>query len=231
MAQLPLALKLNPHASFDSFVAGANRAAVEHLRAVAAGERAESVWLSGPAGSGRSHLLAAACRAAGDAGRRSIYLALDPGRDPGLLANLEAIDLIALDDLGRVAGRREWEAALFAVFDSRLVAGGLLLAADAPPADCGFALPDLTSRAAAAAVYRLGPLADEDLAEAVQRLAGARGLELDPGTAGYLLQRVSRELGAIRAWLERIDRYSLAAQRRITIPLVRRVLEQGGEPE
>jgi DnaA family protein len=230
MAQLPLALRLNPYAAFDSFVTGDNLAAVEHVRAVAGGGRADSVWLCGPAGSGRSHLLAAACRAAGDAGRRAMYLAFDPAPERGLLDAVDAVDLIALDDVGAVAGRPDWEAVLFRVFDSRLACGGLLLAADRAPGDSGFALPDLASRAAATALYRLQPLADEDLALAVRRQATLRGLEIDTTTADYLLQRVSRNLRELVDWLDRIDRYALAAQRRVTIPLVRRVL-QGAESE
>jgi DnaA family protein len=129
-----------------------------------------------------------------------------------------------------VAGRPDWESVLFRVFDSRLACGGLLLAADRAPGDSGFALPDLASRAAATALYRLQPLADEDLALAVRRQATLRGLEIDTTTADYLLQRVSRNLRELVDWLDRIDRYALAAQRRVTIPLVRRVL-QGAESE
>jgi DnaA family protein len=226
MAQLPLPLRLSRHATFASFVAGANAAVVEHIRAVALGERKDSIWLAGPAGTGKSHLLASACRAAGDAGLRPIYLALDPAADPGLLSELDGMDLIALDDVTRVAGRADWERALFTVMDARLGRGGLLAAAGAVPRESAFALPDLSSRAGAMTVYRLAEPGDDDLLAATRMQAELRGLVLDAATAGYLLQRVSRDLGTLIDWLDRIDRFSLAAQRRITIPLVRRVLEE-----
>ena len=41
-----------------------------------------------------------------------------------------------------------------------------------------------------------------------------------------LLKRVSRYLNTLMRWLDRIDSFALASQRRITIPLVRRVLEE-----
>jgi DnaA family protein len=227
MAQLPLELRLQRHTTLASFVAGANDLALEHVRAVAVGERAESVWLAGPAATGKTHLLAAGCRAASDRARRAMYLALDPDDDPGLLLDLDAVDLLALDDLHRVAGRPDWEAALFATFNARLDRGGMLLAAPFVPKDCGFALPDLASRAAAAAVYRLIGLDDAGLVTALSQQARLRGLELDDAAARYLLHRVGRDLAEMTAWLDRIDRFALVTQRRVTVPLLREVLSAG----
>ena len=76
MGQLPLALALADHARFETFVDGGNAAAVRHVRALAAGAP-DVVWLSGPAASGKTHLLQAACRAAAQGGRRAMYVALE----------------------------------------------------------------------------------------------------------------------------------------------------------
>jgi len=227
MAQLPLELRLRRHTTLASFVAGANSLALEHVRAVAIGERTESVWLAGPVGTGKSHLLAAGCRAASDRGRRAMYLALEPDLDPGVLVDLDSVDLLALDDLHQVAGHSLWEAALFAIFNARLDRGGMLLAAAVAPKDCGFALPDLESRAAAAAVYRLVALDDADLLTALSAHARLRGLDLDDAAASYLLQRLGRDLGELTVWLDRIDRFALATQRRVTVPLLREVITDG----
>jgi DnaA family protein len=224
MSQLPLALKLKAQAAFASFVAGPNGHAIEHVRAVASGERPESIWLFGSRHTGKTHLLAAACREAGERGSTAMFLAPDQGDDPGLVAELEALDLIALDDMHRVAGLAAWEAALFSLFDSRLQRGGLIVTANAPPRECGFALPDLVSRAASMALYRLEYLGDEDLEAAVLVHARERGLSLDTAAVSYLLQRVSRDLGQLTGWLDRIDRHSLAEKRRVTIPLLREVI-------
>jgi len=225
MAQIPLALKLQPHASFDSFVPGPNSAAIEHLNAVAIGNRRESVWLCGPPNSGKSHLLAAACRVASEADLRPIYLSLDPTGEPAMLGQLENMDLIALDNIHLVAGDSAWEAALFSIFNARLERGGLVVAASAAPRESGFDLADLVSRAGAAAIYRLNYLDDEELQAAVIGHATRRGLSLESAEASYLLQRYSRDMGELTACLDRIDQYSLAAQRRVTIPLLREVIE------
>ena len=64
MAQLPLALALADHASFATFVAGQNGAALEHVRSIAT-VPADTVWVWGAQSTGKTHLLQAACRAAG----------------------------------------------------------------------------------------------------------------------------------------------------------------------
>jgi DnaA family protein len=141
-----------------------------------------------------------------------------------MLRDLDAIDLLALDEVQRAAGRSNWEQALFTALDARLQSGGLLLAADCAPRNCAFDLPDLKSRAMAAAVYRLVALRDDELTLALQGHAAQMGLGLDEPAASYLLQRVSRNLVELTAWLDRIDRFALTEQRRITIPLLREVI-------
>ncbi|HEX5421236.1 MAG TPA: DnaA regulatory inactivator Hda [Gammaproteobacteria bacterium] len=224
--QLPLALRLASHAVLETFVVGANGAALAHLRVLARGEQDGAVWLAGPAGSGKSHALQAACREAGAAGKRAMYLPLRvPEAAPELLANLDAIDFLALDDIDRAAGIPAWEERLFEVLNS-LASGrrALLIAAGLTPAATSFALPDLASRAAGAVLYRLQPLGEEDQIAALMQGARHRGLELDPAAARFLQSRVPRDMHALGEWLERLDAASLAAQRRVTVPFVRSLL-------
>jgi len=224
MGQLPLALRLDRNATFESFTGAENAAAAAHVQALAYGERQGTVWLAGPASSGKTHLLSAACRLADESGLRPMYLLLEPDADPAALRELETIDLLALDGIDRVAGIPAFESALFPILNTRLDRGSLLLAARTTPRECAFALADLASRAAAAAVYSLAMLGDEELELALVRHAGQRGLELDHAAARFLLLRLDRELAELTRWLDRLDQFALAQQRRITIPLLRELL-------
>ncbi len=222
-AQIPLPLALTGSATFDTFVAGANGALVETLRRGSE----PFVYLAGGAGSGKSHLLQAACHAAHGAGGRCAYLPLGsgPGLAPEVLEGLEALELVCLDELEAVAGDPGWERALFRFYNAMRERGGrLYAAARAVPDALDVRLPDLASRLAWGPVFRLHPLADADLARALVLRARARGLELPPEVADYLLRRCPREPAALFALLERLDEASLAAQRRLTIPFVRRLL-------
>jgi DnaA family protein len=225
MEQLPLALRLSRYARFETYVAGANAAAVAHVRAVAAGG-AEILWLWGPPASGKTHLLQAACRSATEQGKRAMYVPVAGHvTQPGILTGLESVDLLALDGVEHAAGDAAWERQLFVLFNEMSAHGGLLLAARAAAGAAGFALPDLASRAAGAVSYRVQPLADDDQLAALLAHAAARGLELERGAAEYLLRRVDRDILGLGRWLDRLDRASLIEQRKLTIPFIRGLLE------
>lgn len=231
MKQLPLDIRTAAHAVFPSFFAGSNRLAVATLERAAAGEGPPMLWLHGPAQVGKSHLLQAAVAAAHARGAASAYLPLAGLRalSPAMLEGMEALDLVALDDLAAVAGDAGWEAALFQLYEKLIPRGGRLLAsARLPPALVGVALPDLRSRFTAAAVFALAPLSEIESLEALRRRAAWRGLVLPEETARYLMSRVERDTVSLFGWLDRLDQASLAEQKRLTIPFVRSVLGQGG---
>ena len=227
--QLPLALQLAREATFETYLAEADNAGVAaHVRAVATGERRDAIWLAGGIGVGKTHLLQAACTAAGAAGRRAIYVPLGRHSElsPGLLGDLDALDLVALDAVDSVARNRDWETALFGVLTPRSAeTASLLFASRDVPAKVAFDLPDLASRAAGMIVYRLVGLSDEAQIGALLRHAEQRGVGLDRAAAEFLAHRVARDMSTLCHWLDRLDAASLAAKRQITIPLIRAVLQ------
>jgi DnaA-homolog protein len=231
MRQLPLGVRLRVGSRFSTFCAGDNAAAVAELGQLAARTGPQVAWLHGPPGSGRTHLLQAACAAAGEAGRAAAYL---PMRQlatgaAGVLAGLETLDLVCLDDLEAVAGSAAWERALFGLYNDLVERGGrLAIAAREPPARSGFALPDLASRFAAASVRPLRPLPEDSQGAALAARAAAQGLDLPDDTLQYLLRRAPRDFAALCRLLDEMDAASLAAQRRLTVPLVREVLDRHG---
>ena len=230
MRQLPLALQLPDTAAFANFVPGPNGACVQALRRAAVKGAARGIYLYAVAGSGRSHLLQAACREARGHGRSAAYVPLAaPEVAPALLEGLEGLDLLCLDDLDAVAGSPAWEQALFRLYEGLQEQGGTWVAAGpGTPAALGLCLPDLASRLAWGSIFRLRPLDDDDRREVLRQRARLRGVELPPETARYLLHHFARDLPALCRYLDRLDRASLAAARgRLTIPFVKRVLAGG----
>ena len=132
-AQLPLALRWPRRQRFEHFHAGANAAAAAAVQALARDAGAPWVYLYGAPGSGRSHLLVAACQAAHAAGRVVQYLPLSTlGDRAAALRGVGGSELLALDDLGAIAGDRDAENALFDLYNrARAEDSALLFAADA----------------------------------------------------------------------------------------------------
>lgn len=225
-AQLPLALRLRDGLTLETFVAGPNQAALATLLPLLAGEAGQLYLYSDP-GLGRTHLLTAAVVQAEQAGLRAALL---PGRElaalpPALLEDFDHFDLLALDDLDLLAGRPEWEEALFHLYNRcRDRGAAMLFAAAGAPAAAGFALPDLRSRLAAGPVFRLQPLTDDELIELLRGRAARRGLTLADEVAGFIVHRGARTPSALLALLDRLDEHALARQRRLTIPLVKEAL-------
>ena len=232
MSQLGLKLELADPAVFASFLEGPNQAACRHLRALVTGRSSGAVWLWGPTAVGKTHLLQASSVASDEQGCRSVFLPLrEPGLAPDLLVGLGSWDLVCLDDVDRVAGDTHWERALFGVVEELMSRGGqLVIATRSPPRSVGLGLADLASRLRAATVFRLQSLDDQQLHAALVLRAGLRGLELPSATGDYLLRRFPRDMRALFGLLDRLDSAAIAAQRRLTIPFVRQVLNPDDAP-
>lgn len=223
--QLPLSLRAPPDQRLDAFLG--QPVVRDAVRAAARGESRDWLFLAGPAGSGKSHLLLAACAEAASAGRRAAYLPLPAfaGRLGEALAQQEGFDLVCLDGLDAIAGNAADEEALFH-FHNRARAGGgvVLYAARGNPAALGIALPDLVTRLGQCVRLTLEPLDEAGRRTVLRERAARRGLELDDAVLDYLLRRVDRDLASLTRLLDTLDRASLAAQRRITIPFLRQHL-------
>jgi DnaA family protein len=227
MRQLPLGVRLPDTAVFSTFYPGPNDRAVAYLQELGRGRADAGAWLWGSRGVGKTHLLQAVCRAAGEAGVPAVYLPLAQLAEHGAapFVGLGGQGLVAVDDLDRAAGRDALERALFRLYNDLQEAGGkLLVASRAPPAELPIELADLRSRLGAGVVYQLRRLDDAECVEALRMRAAGRGLELPADTARFLMRRLPRDIGALCGWLDRLDRASLAAQRRLTVPFVRDVL-------
>jgi DnaA family protein len=225
-SQLPLTLRWPVQQRLETFVTGDNGAAIALVRD-AAGGGAQWLFLAGGCGSGKTHLLLAACAQASAQQRHAQYVSLAKlGGDKAVsIRAFGGSDLLALDDLDAIVGERDCEHALFDLYNRcKVEKSTLLFAASAPPAQLGLGLPDLVSRLSACTQVLLKPLEDVARRSAVRQHAQARGLELDDAVLDWLFAHTARDLGSLTAFLERIDRAALAAQRRVTVPFLRTLL-------
>lgn len=243
--QLPLRLSLDDEATFANFYlpdgeAGASgRQVLGHLmqRLESWGRGSQHVtpgtvlqdftWLWGAHGAGCTHLLQAVCHAVSGNGQPAFYLSFSQASQfsPDILQGLEQMAVLCLDDVEQIIGQRDWELALFHLYNRMCeLQTPLLIAAHNNPQHLVTALPDLASRLQSAVVFRLPLLTDEHKIAALQARAARRGFTLGDDVAAYLLNRVDRDMPTLFGVLQDLDRLSLETGRRVTIPLLSRLL-------
>jgi DnaA-homolog protein len=226
--QLPLALRWPAHQRFESFVVGSNAAGVDLLRQAVSAAEAGRVFLAGATGSGKTHLLIAACAEAGAHELSAQYL--DLSRVAAELADsirrFGGSNVLAIDNVDAIAGVAEAEHALFDLHNRCRAEGStLLFAANEPPNALDLKLPDLVSRLSACTQWQIRPLDEDSRRRIVRELGASRGLQLDEAVLDWLFARQARDLGSLIALLDRIDQAALAAQRRVTVPFLRNLLD------
>ncbi|MBN1378499.1 MAG: DnaA regulatory inactivator Hda [Gammaproteobacteria bacterium] len=226
--QLPLAIEFPESATFDSFQAGSNRLLVELIKKTVSNSGELQLYIWSATGMGKTHLLQAACRAASEQGRKACYLPFSvmSQHSPQLLEGLETLDLITIDDLDQIVPVDGWQQAVFSLINRcRAGAVPIVFAARCNIGELSLNLADLRSRLAWGPLFEIKALSDLDKIKVLQARARQRSLELSNEVGQYLLSHYPRDMCQLCDLLDTLDKASLAAQRRLTIPFVKTVLE------
>lgn len=223
MRQIPLPIIDEPPRSFDSFLPGANALAAAQLTALAAQpDAAPPVYLWGPPGCGKTHLLHALAAQVRARGASVAWFDADtplpwPIGDDPLLTVFDHCD-------GYDAHRQQAAFALFvdaSARGARVAAAGRLPPVDLPLRD------DLRSRLGWGHVMALQPLGDEEVRAVLTSEAARRGLTLTAEGSAYVLSRCARDLKSLKALLDRADGFALGRKRIVlTVPLLKQMLSE-----
>ncbi len=226
--QLPLKFEFQSTQNFISFYPGINAEIISHLQTFAVLSNEQQIYLWGDPGTGKSHLLKACCLEADHHRRKPFYLNFslnNPLPDPEILGGLENFDIVCLDNIDRIGGNPLWEHAFFNFYNQhRDNDNQLLLAASCPPKFLTFQLPDLKSRMSWGLTLKLHTLEDEQIIKAMNYKAATMGFSIPSHVGRFLQSHYQRDLPGQWQLLERIDRATLAAKRKLTIPFLKQIM-------
>ena len=222
MKQLPLDIGLARAPTLATFLAGPNEAAWKHLQLWATSPTRSPVptYLWGAGGSGKTHLLKAVQESLREQGGRPGWL--DPSvAEPAPFDERWAV--VLMDDVHLYTAVQQ-HAAFSWFVQAQALQRGVVAAGQLPPADLKLR-EDLRTRLGWGHVFELHVLGEPERRAVLRQAADARGIFLGDDVMDFILHRFSRDLGSLMQLLEHLDAYALQAQRAITIPLVKAMLE------
>jgi chromosomal replication initiation ATPase DnaA len=214
--QLPLALEHRPaHGRGAFLVSASNRdalAALDDWR----GWPGRHMALTGPAGSGKSHLA--------QVWRRDSTAALVAAADldDAAARRLAGAGRVVVEDVDALAAlapprRRAAEKALFHLYNLAAAEGvWLLVTGRDAPGRWQIETPDLASRLSALPLARLSAPDDALLSSVMVKLFADRQIQAGPGVLVYLSRRIERSFKAAGDAVAALDRLSLARKKPVT---------------
>ena len=220
--QLLLDIAPSSPPTLDNFVAGRNAELLQTLGNILAGqERERFIYLWGGSGCGKSHLLQAAVGASAKKELTTEFVACNVNTEFATGINA---DCVAVDDVDRL--NPSAQIGLFNLYNRMRDEGHALLLVSGSIAPAQLKLrEDLVTRLGWGLVYQMHELTDEEKALAMKSHAASRGFDLPQEVGDYLLRHGQRDLPSLMATLDALDRYSLANQRQVTVPLLRELLQ------
>ncbi len=228
LKQLALNLCLKDVASFANFFIGNNQQLVAVLGQLPANNASPFVYFWGQLGSGKSHLLSAVCQLFGEHNLSVAYLPLEDAEhlDVQILDDLENLDLLCIDDLHLIAGNLGWEEKIFYCFNNFLAHNKkIVITSSVAPQALPLKLLDLKSRMMSGLVFAVQTLNDEGKIASLKLRAELRGLDLSDSAARFLLNHYERDTKSLFMVLDILDKAALTAQRRLTVPFIKDILD------
>jgi len=230
--QLPLKIGLRQEVCFDTYSAEEESVAFklsQFQKSLADQYSDESFYLFGEAGTGKTHLLQAACRFVTERNRASVYLPLADASLPliaDVLNGLEQTPLVCLDDVDAVLGDRDWEGALTnLIMRAKVLGHQVVMSGRDEITSWSIASSEWLQALMSIMPIALKPLTrKQDIVMALQRHALKLGFELPIEVGNYLVKQFSNDLQELLSVLKLLEQASFVEKRRMTLPFVKHIL-------
>lgn len=226
-AQIALPLGFDRRFSFENFFSDDAGLVVSSLKALIDADGESFIILWGGRESGKTHLLNAAAHYARDQSA-SLHLydaCLFSDLDPSCLDDFAEGSILAIDNLDAICGEKAWESAFsYLINRAHQRALRLLVSLGARPRDLDCALDDFRSRLSWGLLLELPVAKETEIENIIRQRARLLGHDLPQEVVSYLIRHYPRNLASQLDILLKLDAASLATKKKITIPLVKQVM-------
>ena len=227
LTQIPFKFDNFKKRDFDSFFQGENKDLLYFLNTMIKTKSNNSIYIWGPQGTGKTHLLQAACKQANEMDWHVTYIPLEQYRDFSIdiLDGLGKLDLVCIDDLEFIIDNIEWQQRVTLLFNEiRDNKNSIIISSKISPNNIKIGLDDLKSRLVWGHVFKIKAADDELKIKILKKEANERSFNLNDDVVEFLIRRSNRDLTSLIEILDEIDRSSLAAKRKITVPFVKELI-------
>ena len=226
--QYALHFEFRANQTFDDYFAGINQPVIDSLKQSVIGHGEQQIFLWGKTGQGKSHLLQACCHYAQLYQQQSFYFDLSHYRTfpPEILTGLDNYDVVCIDHLNWIAGKIDWEKELCDFIQRHIrQQNRLIFSSTCLPDFIHLKTVELKTRLSWGAIFQLQTLVETESIDALIFKADTMGFEITPQIGRFLILDQKIELDDLWALLEKLDRASLAAKRKLTLPFLKNLLK------
>lgn len=185
------------------------------------------LFLWGRKGVGKSYLLRAVNKEYLKKKKNTAFISFSNPlvNSPQILKGLEKYDIIFIEDLHLMPQKKDWEIAVFNLFNLCLNERTRLFFTSLKTAkNLNISLPDLSSRLVAINSLEVPEITEEEKSTAIREASDRRGMNLDGKVLQYILNHTSRSLSDLLKLISDLDSFSLEKQRKLSIPLIKELL-------
>ncbi len=222
-----------PRFGFENFVVcGGNKTAYHFAKKLVEDPTENLLYVYGPEGSGKTHLLTALSNAVDgryfsfrDAG--SLYGAGIGSEGPSRLAeHFQGATALVLDDLHLLPNHQEVRVELWELFNAFYSSGRkIAISGLTPPKELPHLDGHLTSRLLWGLVARMDVSDDDSRRMILKKLAEDRQMALPDDVIDEMLLRVRRDIPSLVYALENINRYAISTKRKVSLRLAKETLK------
>lgn len=240
--QLILDYQFKPEYSFSNFVRTPSTE-VAYLAALSAvrkqGQKYNPLWLYGGKGVGKTHLLSAIgneVRSSTDdtviiyVNSKNILVEQEKAKNEfdvvRLVKEYNDVDFLIIDDIDAILKKPSIDENIFHLYNHLTQKGKqLIFSSSIPPNQLKFTDQNLKSRLESSLTVKIEKMTDEDKRKVIKKLAKDFDLFIPNNVVDYILNSAPRDFISLHDIVSRINRLSLETKKKITLPLVKKVLK------
>ncbi|WXT99550.1 MAG: DnaA regulatory inactivator Hda [Catillopecten margaritatus gill symbiont] len=223
MKQLGLPVLLNSKMRLSNFVGDKNSQILTFINTLFVDNKSNVVVISGDKSTGKTHLLQGCTFAAMDKQLNAVYIDLTEELPEAFIAELATADWVCIDNIDVANPQQQQE--LFDLYNQiKHTQTQLIVSAKNLPNELDL-LKDLKTRLSLAVSFTLESLTDEQKIAILQSKMTDKNTHIDTKIYTYLFKHYSRDLSNLLNAMNRLDEASLQKKTKITVPLVKQVLD------